>query len=142
MRFLHLHHRNLSSYQKSKIESFDSSTCSNYYLIESLNWSGEVIYENYYDRWTSKKIDAGEQVNIIDVREQEEVDAGIIPGAKHIALGQVETSLDQIDPSVPHYIICKAGGRSAMACEILEENGYDVTNVTGGMMAWDGEVQF
>ena len=89
-----------------------------------------------------KKIDAGEQVNIIDVREQEEVDAGIIPGAKHIVLGQVETSLDQIDPSVPHYIICKAGGRSAMACEVLEENGYDVTNVTGGMMAWDGEVQF
>ena len=78
----------------------------------------------------------------IDAGEQEEVDAGIIPGAKHIALGQVETSLEQIDPSVPHYIICKAGGRSAMACEILEEKGYDVTNVTGGMMAWDGEVQY
>jgi rhodanese-related sulfurtransferase len=111
-------------------------------LIESLNEVERLNMKTITTDELLKKIDAGEQVNIIDVREQEEVDAGIIPGAKHIALGQVETSLDQIDPSVPHYIICKAGGRSAMACEILEENGYDVTNVTGGMMAWDGEVQF
>ena len=89
-----------------------------------------------------KKIDAGETVSIIDVRENDEVATGVIPGAKHIALGQIENSMDQIDKSVPHYIVCKAGGRSAMACEILEENGYNVTNVTGGMMGWEGELQF
>ena len=58
------------------------------------------------------------KLSIIDVRESEEVATGIIPGAKHIRIGQVETSMDEIDKSVPHYIICKAGGRSAMACEI------------------------
>ncbi|GGA24807.1 rhodanese-like domain-containing protein [Psychrobacillus lasiicapitis] len=89
-----------------------------------------------------EKIDAGETVSVIDVRESEEVATGIIPGAKHIALGQIETSMDQLDKSVPHYIVCKAGGRSAMACEILEENGFTVTNVAGGMLDWEGELQF
>ncbi|MFJ8065233.1 rhodanese-like domain-containing protein [Psychrobacillus sp. NPDC096426] len=89
-----------------------------------------------------QKIDAGETVSVIDVRESEEVATGIIPGAKHIALGQIETSMDQIDKSVPHYIVCKAGARSAMACEILEENGFTVTNVAGGMLDWEGELQF
>ncbi len=89
-----------------------------------------------------QKIDAGETVSIIDVRENEEVATGVIPGAKHIALGQVETSIDQIDKSIPHYIVCKAGARSAMACEILEEKGFNVTNVAGGMLDWDGELQF
>ncbi|SDO24601.1 Rhodanese-related sulfurtransferase [Psychrobacillus sp. OK028] len=89
-----------------------------------------------------QKLDAGEEISIIDVRESEEVANGMIPGAKHIALGQIESSMEQLDKSVPHYIVCKAGGRSAMACEILEENGYDVTNIAGGMMDWNGEVQF
>ena len=89
-----------------------------------------------------QKIEAGEEISVIDVRESDEVAAGIIPGAKHIALGQIDNSMDQLDKLVPHYIVCKAGGRSAMACEILEDNGYDVTNIAGGMMDWDGEVQF
>jgi rhodanese-related sulfurtransferase len=89
-----------------------------------------------------QKLDAGEQLSIIDVRENEEVANGMIPGAKHIPLGQVDSSVGQMDNSVPHYIICKAGGRSAMACEILEENGFTVTNVVGGMLEWDGELQF
>ncbi|MEI4768485.1 rhodanese-like domain-containing protein [Psychrobacillus sp. FJAT-51614] len=89
-----------------------------------------------------QKIDAGENLNIIDVRENEEVANGIIPGAKHIPLGQIETSLDQIDKNVPQYIVCKAGGRSAMACEMLEENGFSVTNIVGGMQEWEGELQF
>ena len=89
-----------------------------------------------------QKIEAGEEISVIDVRESDEVANGIIPGAKHIALGQIESNMDQLDKSVPHYIVCKAGGRSAMACEILEENGYNVTNIAGGMMDWDGELQF
>ena len=88
-----------------------------------------------------EKVDNGEEVSIIDVREKEEVATGIIPGAAHIALGDVEASMDSIDKSKPHYIICKAGGRSAMACQFLEENGYDVTNVAGGMMDWEGEIE-
>jgi rhodanese-related sulfurtransferase len=89
-----------------------------------------------------QKLDAGEKLSIIDVRESDEVATGMIPGAKHIPLGQVETSMDEIDSSVPQYIICKAGGRSAMACEILEGNGFEVTNVVGGMLDWEGEKQF
>lgn len=89
-----------------------------------------------------QKLDAGEKFSLIDVRESDEVAAGKIPGAVHIPLGSVESNLDKIDQTIPHIIICKAGGRSAMACEILEENGYNVTNLVGGMMAWEGELEF
>lgn len=89
-----------------------------------------------------QKLDAGEQFSIIDVRESEEVANGMIPGAVHIPLGQIESKFDQIDKSTPQYIVCRSGGRSAMACEILEENGFSVTNVVGGMLDWEGELQF
>ncbi|WP_313891167.1 rhodanese-like domain-containing protein [Psychrobacillus sp.] len=89
-----------------------------------------------------QKIEAGEMFSLIDVRESDEVATGVIPGAVHIPLGSVDVSLDQIDKAIPHIIICKAGGRSAKACEILEENGYNVTNLVGGMMAWEGELEF
>lgn len=89
-----------------------------------------------------QKIEAGEKLSLIDVRESDEVATGIIPGAVHIPLGSVDVSLDKIDKSTPHIVICRAGARSAMACEILEENGYNVTNLVGGMMAWEGELEF
>jgi len=81
----------------------------------------------------------GEHVNIIDVRENEEVAEGIIPSAEHISLGNIPHALDYFNKDEHYYIICRSGGRSAAACEFLTENGYNVTNVEGGMLAWEGE---
>lgn len=89
----------------------------------------------------NQKIKSGEQVTIIDVREDDEVAEGKIPGAKHIRLGDISNRLDDLDKNEHYYIACRSGGRSSMACEILEENGFNVTNMTGGMLAWKGDIE-
>jgi len=88
-----------------------------------------------------KKIDAGEQLYVIDVREDDEVATGIIPGAQHIALGSIESRQQELDKSKEYIMVCRSGGRSGKACEYLEEQGYNVTNMSGGMLEWQGEVE-
>lgn len=87
------------------------------------------------------KIETGEQINLIDVREEDEVATGIIPGAKHIPLGLVEFKYQDLDKSKEYVLICRSGGRSGKACQFLEEQGYHVTNMSGGMLEWQGEVE-
>ncbi|MFJ7648255.1 rhodanese-like domain-containing protein [Lysinibacillus sp. NPDC097279] len=89
-----------------------------------------------------EQLDSNEDLYIIDVREDDEVAQGVIPGAKHIALGTIPERLEEIDRSKPYIIVCKAGGRSANACAYLEAQGFDVTNLEGGMLAYDGELEF
>lgn len=89
----------------------------------------------------AEKIKQGEKVNIIDVREDDEVATGKIRGARHIRLGDIESRLQELDKNEHYYIACRSGGRSSMACGILTENGFDVTNMTGGMLAWEDEVE-
>ncbi|AWI11503.1 rhodanese-like domain-containing protein [Compostibacillus humi] len=88
-----------------------------------------------------KKLSKGEQVNIIDVREDEEVATGKIPGAKHIPLGQIPKRLNELNKNEHYYIVCRSGGRSGSACQYLIENGYNVTNMVGGMLDWEGETE-
>lgn len=87
------------------------------------------------------KLDAGEALNLIDVREADEVAEGIIEGAAHIALGEVPTRVDELDKSKSYIIICRSGGRSGKACDFLTAQGYDVTNMVGGMLSWSGDVK-
>ncbi|MGP4108718.1 rhodanese-like domain-containing protein [Virgibacillus sp. L01] len=89
----------------------------------------------------AKKLKGEENVNIIDVREDDEVAQGKIPGATHIPLGQIPERLDEIDKDKHHYMVCRSGGRSGKASEFLKEQGYDVTNVAGGMLDWKDEVE-
>ncbi|GAB4074030.1 rhodanese-like domain-containing protein [Barrientosiimonas marina] len=86
-------------------------------------------------------VNSHEQVNIVDVRENEEVAQGKIPGAKHIPLGDVPERLDELNQNNHYYMICRSGGRSAKATELLESNGYDATNIDGGMLAWNGRTE-
>ncbi|GGB40059.1 rhodanese-like domain-containing protein [Lentibacillus populi] len=87
------------------------------------------------------KLKAGENVSIIDVREEKEVAQGKIPGALHIPLGQLPDRLDEMDKNKHYYMVCRSGGRSGKACLFLSEQGYDVTNMTGGMLDWEDEVE-
>lgn len=86
-----------------------------------------------------ERLEAGEELNIIDVREDEEVAAGMIPGAQHIPLGQVEERVGELDTAKEYHMVCRGGRRSAVACEILEANGVKSVNMEGGMTAWNGE---
>ncbi len=88
-----------------------------------------------------QKLNAGQDVNIIDVREDTEVTMGKIPGAKHIPLGQIPDHLEKLDKNEHYYLVCRSGGRSGRACEFLEQHGFRATNVAGGMLAWEGEFE-
>ena len=81
----------------------------------------------------------GKKLSIIDVREDDEVAQGMIPGAKHIPLGDIENRLDEIDKDTEHIMVCRSGGRSTKACQILMSKGYKVQNMVGGMTAWDAK---
>lgn len=85
------------------------------------------------------RMDAGEQLHIIDVREPSEY-AEYNIGAKLIPLGQIANmQLDELEELKNEELIihCKMGGRSMQACMILEQAGFtNVVNVTGGVMAW------
>ncbi|MUK90764.1 rhodanese-like domain-containing protein [Ornithinibacillus sp. L9] len=77
---------------------------------------------------------------IIDVREDEEVAQGMIPGAKHIALGNIPDSTDKLAKDKNYILVCRSGRRSMNAAMYLDEQGFKVVNMKGGMLEWDGEV--
>lgn len=86
------------------------------------------------------EIKKGKQLSIIDVREDDEVAKGMIPGAKHIPLGQIEERLQEINPNEEHIMVCRSGGRSGRACEFLDSHGIQVKNMVGGMIAWEAKI--
>lgn len=87
------------------------------------------------------KIDNRESLNLIDVREEEEVAGGMIPGSKHIPLGDIPNSLDAFDSSQEYVIVCRSGGRSGKAQEFLLSNGINAVNMAGGMLDWNGKTE-
>lgn len=80
-------------------------------------------------------------LNIVDVREVDEVQAGKIPGAIHIPLGLIEFRMHELDKSKEYIMVCRSGGRSGRASQFLESHGYNVINMTGGMLSWDGDTE-
>jgi rhodanese-related sulfurtransferase len=88
------------------------------------------------------KLEAGEKLKLVDVREDEEVEQGIIPGAKHIRMGTIPENLHQFDKDTEYIIICRSGRRSENVCYYLKDQGYKVRNMIGGMLEWTGEKQF
>ncbi|MBI4852415.1 MAG: rhodanese-like domain-containing protein [Acidobacteria bacterium] len=74
---------------------------------------------------------------VIDVREYPEYAAGRIPQSVLISVADLEKRVNQLDRSLPIYVICRSGRRSSEAQERLLALGFlDVRNVVGGMLAW------
>ncbi|MEK4228038.1 rhodanese-like domain-containing protein [Solibacillus sp. FSL H8-0538] len=88
-----------------------------------------------------QRLENGEQLNLIDVREVAEVQAGHIPGITNIPLGLIEFRLHELDKNKPYTMVCRSGGRSGQATAFLQSQGFDATNMVGGMLAWEGDVQ-
>ena len=85
------------------------------------------------------RLDAGEKLNIIDVREPFEYQEFNI-GAQLIPLGKIQTmQVEELDDLRDQELIvhCRSGQRSMMACMILDSLGFkDTKNLAGGMLAW------
>lgn len=88
-----------------------------------------------------EKMDAGEDIQVIDVREDHEVEAANF-GAEHIALGEIPNNVDKIATDKPVYIHCRSGKRSANAVAFLEQNHNleNLYNVEGGILAWARDI--
>jgi rhodanese-related sulfurtransferase len=80
-------------------------------------------------------------LNLIDVREVEEVREGKIPTAVNIPLGLLEFRMNELDKKKEYILVCRSGGRSGRAAEFLENYGFNVINMTGGMLSWEGPTE-
>lgn len=89
-----------------------------------------------------QKLDAKEDVFVLDVREQHEYELSNI-GAELIPLDQISDRLDEIAQHKHKEVIvmCRSGGRSARACQVLSGEGFEkVKNLAGGINAWAREI--
>ncbi|WP_085523053.1 rhodanese-like domain-containing protein [Tuberibacillus sp. Marseille-P3662] len=87
------------------------------------------------------KLENEDSIDLIDVREDEEIAQGKIPQAKHIRLSELPERYQELDTDKSYAVICRSGRRSHKACEFLEEKGLDVRNMVGGMLKWQGHVE-
>jgi rhodanese-related sulfurtransferase len=88
---------------------------------------------------TIERMDAGEGARLIDVREDNEWQAGHAKGAEHIGKGVIERDIERLVPEKGTELIlyCGGGYRSALAAEVLQRMGYyDVSSMAGGWKAW------
>lgn len=109
------------------------------------NLTGKVTHMPEFKTITPEELESklqnGEKLHLIDVREDEEVAEGMIPGAVHIPMGQIPEAMDQLDEKKEYIIICRSGGRSGRVCQYLLGYGYNVTNMDGGMLEWKGTTE-
>lgn len=75
-------------------------------------------------------------IQLIDVRERYENDAGRIAGGRLIELAQLGAAADSIDRERPVVFYCRSGARSAMATEAFCGAGFDAHNMAGGLLDW------
>jgi rhodanese-related sulfurtransferase len=74
---------------------------------------------------------------LLDVREDDEWEAGHAAEAVHVAMGLVSDQVDRIPSDRTVVCVCRVGGRSAAVAGALAGAGYDVRNLDGGMLAWE-----
>lgn len=89
-----------------------------------------------------QRLDQGDDIQLIDVREPNEYAYARIPTSVHIPLGQILNRMSEIDPSRETVVHCKMGGRSARAIEALTQAGFTgkLVNLKGGITAWSNDV--
>ena len=84
--------------------------------------------------------DSGHKHFLLDVREPSEHAICQIEGAVLIPLQQLPSRLDQLPADLPIVVHCKVGGRSAMACDLLKQKGFEAHNLAGGILKWISDV--
>ncbi len=77
-----------------------------------------------------------DEIQLIDVRESYEHEAGAIAGDRLVVLTQLAAQADTIDRKRPVVFYCRSGSRSAMAAEAFRNAGYDAHNMAGGLLDW------
>lgn len=96
------------------------------------------------DDWATK-FENDDNAFLLDVRTEEEFDEVHIPGATNIDIMKGQGfiyNLEELDKSKNYYVYCRSGARSAKACQVMNELGFETTyNLLGGIMDWEGETE-
>ncbi|MTH53972.1 hypothetical protein GKZ89_11195 [Bacillus mangrovi] len=109
--------------------------------------SGEETLEKKFERVTGnaelqEKIESGEEIVVLDVREEAEYFFKHIPTAVSIPLGELEARMNELDKEKDIFVVCRTGSRSDFASQKLEAAGFQkVTNVVPGMSGWEGKTE-
>jgi rhodanese-related sulfurtransferase len=95
------------------------------------------------DQWKAQ-LENDTNALVLDVRTEDEVVEGIIPNAKHIDIYKGQGfiyEVEELDKTKNFYVYCRMGGRSAQACAVMNQLGFENTfNLVGGFSEWRGEV--
>lgn len=86
-----------------------------------------------------ERLQSGEELQLLDVREADEVAYGLIPGAKHLSRAHFESRVEDVVPDKDKLVVvyCATGARSTFAARTMKELGYGaVVNVKGGFVRW------
>lgn len=81
--------------------------------------------------------DSQDELQVLDVRNDDEWRAGHIDGAHHLPLGELTDRQDELADDRRIVCVCRSGARSGRAASALSRAGYDAENMDGGMQAWD-----
>ncbi len=94
----------------------------------------------------STKLSETENAIVLDVRTEDECADGIIPNAIIIDIYEGQGfvyKVEELDKTKDIFVYCKSGGRSAQACAVMNQLGFETTyNLIGGFTNWNGEVSF
>jgi rhodanese-related sulfurtransferase len=89
--------------------------------------------------WVAERVAEDPAVQLIDVREGYERDAGYIDGSRHIELTALSDSAGTLDAGRPVIFYCRLGSRSAMAAQAFRASGFQAYSMRGGLQRWAGE---
>ena len=118
------------------------------YILIGLAIVGFLIYNRVLSNVPSisseesQKVISDNNYRFLDVRTDGEYSDGHIPNSIHIPLQEIKSRISEIEKIKDKKIIvyCRSGARSSMASKTLLKEGFDVSNLTGGIMSWKGEV--
>ena len=80
---------------------------------------------------------AAGEIQLVDVREPYEREAGHIEGSRHIELERLASQAETLDREVPVVFYCRLGARSGMAANAFRRAGFDAYSMVGGLSSWD-----
>ena len=78
-----------------------------------------------------------DEIQLIDVRQPEEHEAGRIAGGRLVELNRLASEVESIDRDRPVVFYCRSGSRSAMATQAFRDAGFDAYNMAGGLLEWN-----
>ncbi len=95
-------------------------------------------YKSLNGREFKEEFNNSKQPELIDVRTAGEFVTGSIPGAKNIDImsADFQKAIASLDKSKDYFLFCRSGNRSAQACSIMADKGFNVYNLKGGVGAW------